>query len=95
MTLTKAHLIDRVQAANPNLSKTRARETVEAVLHILKNSLENGNDVLLSGFGKFNVRDKSARRGRNPQTGEPVRLAARKVVTFKPSKNLRDRVNGR
>jgi len=60
----------------------------------LKGRLENGEDVLLSGFGKFNVKAKSARKGRNPQTGEAVMLEARKVVTFKPSGTLRKKVNG-
>jgi integration host factor subunit alpha len=63
-------------------------------LYLLKGSLENGEDVLLSGFGKFNVKAKSARKGRNPQTGEAVMLEARKVVTFKPSGTLRKKVNG-
>jgi integration host factor subunit alpha len=58
-------------------------------------SLENGEDVLLSGFGKFNVKAKSARKGRNPQTGEILMLEARRVVTFKPSGKLREKVNGK
>jgi integration host factor subunit alpha len=58
-------------------------------------SLENGADVLLSGFGKFNVKAKSARKGRNPLTGEVLMLEARRVVTFKPSGKLREKVNGK
>ena len=94
MTLTKADLIDQVYASNPKMTKAQAREAVETILYLLKASLENGEDVLLSGFGKFNVKAKSARKGRNPQTGEAVMLEARKVVTFKPSGTLRKKVNG-
>jgi len=63
-------------------------------LKISKDCLANGEDLLISGFGKFNIKDKNARRGRNPQTGKELILTARKVVTFKPSGILRDRVNG-
>ena len=74
--------------------RAKAREAVETILYLLKGSLENGEDVLLSGFGKFNVKAKSARKGRNPKTGEAMMLEARKVVTFKPSGILREKVNG-
>ena len=94
MTLTKAELIDQVYASNRKMTKAKAREAVETILYLLKGSLENGEDVLLSGFGKFNVKAKSARKGRNPQTGEAVMLEARKDVTFKPSGTLRKKVNG-
>ncbi|KPK28698.1 MAG: DNA-binding protein [Desulfobacterales bacterium SG8_35_2] len=94
MTITKADLINEVHETNATLSKTQAREAVETFLKIMKASLENGDDVLLSGFGKFNVKAKSARKGRNPQTGKPVMLEARKVVTFRPSGILRKKVNG-
>jgi len=95
MGLTKADLINQVHASNPKMTKAQARKAVETILMIIKDSLENGEDVLLSGFGKFNTRAKSARKGRNPQTGEPVMLQARKVVTFKPSGKLRRKVNGK
>jgi integration host factor subunit alpha len=95
MTLTKAELINQVHAYNPKLTRTQARESVEIILKIMKASLENGDDVLLSGFGKFNVKAKSARKGRNPQTGKPMMLEARKVVTFNPSGILREKVNGK
>ena len=95
MGFTKFDLINQVYASNPKLSKAQAREAVETILRIIKSSLENGEDVLLSKFGKFNVQDKNARRGRNPQTGESVMLAARRVVTFKPSGKLRQKVNGK
>ena len=93
MTLTKADLINQVHATHLKLTKAQAREAVETILHIMKSKLTNGEDVLLSGFGKFNVNDKSARKGRNPQTGEKLILDARRVVTFKPSGKLREKVN--
>jgi integration host factor subunit alpha len=95
MTITKADLISQVHANNSKLTKIQARESVETVLEIFKASLENGDDVLLSGFGKFNVKGKSERKGRNPKTGESLMLEARKVVTFKPSGILRKKVNGK
>ncbi|MFC1523769.1 integration host factor subunit alpha [Thermodesulfobacteriota bacterium] len=93
MTLTKADLVQKVYQ-NHNLTKAQATEAVEAFLKITKGCLENGEDLLLSGFGKFNVKEKNARRGRNPQTGNELILSARRVVTFKPSGILRDRING-
>ena len=95
MTLTKVNIINKVYATNPKMTKIQAREAVEIILRIIKSSLENGEDVLLSGFGKFNVNAKSARKGRNPKTGESMILDARKVVTFKPSGLLREKVNGK
>ena len=95
MTITKADLINQVHTSNPKFTKAQARGAVETILKIIKASLGNGDDVLLSGFGKFNVKAKSARKGRNPQTGESVILDARKVVTFKPSGLLREKVNGK
>ena len=93
MTFTKVDLIDQVKASNPKMTKIQAREAVEIILRIIKSSLENGDDVLLSRFGKFNVKTKSARKGRNPKTGESMMLDARKVVTFKSSGILREKVN--
>ena len=95
MTLTKADLINQVHSTSSRLTKTQARECVETFLKIMKTSLESGDDVLLTGFGKFNVKSKSARRGRNPKTGEPLLLAPRKVITFKASGILREKVNGK
>lgn len=94
MTLTKADLVDQLYSSH-DISKAQAREAVEAFLKITKNCLVNGDDLLLSGFGKFLVKDKKARRGRNPQTGEALMLEARRVITFHPSGKLKDRVNGR
>lgn len=93
MTTTKADLIEAVYNSNSQLSKKQARETVETVLELMKSTLVNGEDVLLSGFGKLSVKKKNSRRGRNPQTGEQLQIEARKVITFKPSGKLRDRVN--
>ena len=93
MTLTKAELVQQVYKIHTSLSKTQATEAVEAFLRISKNTLINGSDLLLSGFGKFNVKDKSSRRGRNPQTGDELTLDARRVITFKPSGILRDKIN--
>jgi integration host factor subunit alpha len=92
MTLTKADLVQKVYQEH-NLTKAQASEAVETFLRISKNCLENGEDLLVSGFGKFNVKSKSARRGRNPQTGDELILNARTVVTFKPSGILRTRIN--
>ena len=94
MTLTKADLIQQVCKQHKGLTKIQATDSVEAFLRISKNSLINGSDLLLSGFGKFNEKDKKARKGRNPQTGEDLTLDARRVVTFNPSGILRDKVNG-
>ncbi|KAB2890953.1 MAG: integration host factor subunit alpha [Desulfobulbaceae bacterium] len=94
MTITKANLVQQVYKNHHDLTKTQASDAVEAFLRLSKNTLINGSDLLLSGFGKFNVRDKNPRRGRNPQTGEDLILSARRVVTFKPSGILRDMING-
>ena len=94
MALTKADLVQQVYKHHEGLTKTQATDSVEAFLRISKDSLISGSDLLLSGFGKFNVKDKNSRRGRNPQTGAELTLDARRVVTFKPSGILRDKING-
>jgi integration host factor subunit alpha len=91
-TLTKAHIVENLLAENL-FTKTESAQIVETLFELLKQSLENGDDVLISRFGKFCVRAKHQRRGRNPQTGEPVMLDSRKVVTFKCSGVLRDKIN--
>ena len=90
--ITKARIIEDMAEAN-GLTKNQASDTVETLLEIVKRTLESGEDVLISGFGKFCVREKGERKGRNPATGKRMMLPARKVVTFKCSQNLRDRVN--
>ena len=92
MTLTKADLIDKVYHAQ-DMNKVQAFHVVEAFLRIAKERLIKGEDVLLTGFGKFSVKDKKVRKGRNPQTGSELILDARRVVTFKPSGQLRARCN--
>ena len=93
MALTKVDLINKVYNSRTTLTKKEARKAVETILHTIKSSLESSEDVLLSGFGKFNVKSKSVRKGRNPQTGESLMIDARKVVTFKPSAKLREKIN--
>ncbi|MGI6657498.1 MAG: integration host factor subunit alpha [Desulfobulbus sp.] len=93
MTLTKADLVQQVYNDHPHLTKAQATEAVEHFLALAKQALIAGDDLLLSGFGKFNVKDKKSRRGRNPQTGNELTLDARRVVTFKPSGILRSRIN--
>ena len=94
MTLTKADLVEQIYQKHDNLTKAQAAKAVESFFRLSKGALISGSDLLLSGFGKFNVRDKKPRRGRNPQTGDDLMLDARRVVTFKPSGTLRDKVNG-
>jgi len=73
--------------------RNQSVEIVESILEIIKSTLESGDDVLVSGFGKFSVRDKQERKGRNPATGEDLMLKPRRVVTFKCSGKLRDKIN--
>ena len=91
-TLTKARIVEAVVETN-GYTQQKAFETVEIMLELIKRSLENGEDVLISGFGKFCVKKKAERRGRNPATGEDMTLAPRKRVTFRSSRKLRDRIN--
>ena len=93
MTLTKAGLIQQVYKNHDLLTRQQAAEAVESFLRISKDSLIGGSDLLLSGFGKFKVSDKKPRKGRNPQTGAELILEARRVVTFKPSGILRNKIN--
>ena len=91
-TLTKAHIIDAVAVGN-GFTRKKAIETVETVLELIKRSLESGDDVLISGFGKFCVKQKAQRKGRNPATGEDMLLAPRRTVTFSNSGMLRKKIN--
>ncbi len=92
MALTKIQIIEKVMKRN-GFTKKKSIETVEILLELIKRSLESGEDVLISGFGKFCVNEKKERKGRNPATGDDMMLRPRKVVTFKCSGKLRDRVN--
>jgi len=91
--LTKESVINSVHN-HLNIPKKRSADLVESTLEIMKSTLASGEDVLISGFGKFCVREKGKRRGRNPQTGEDKMLRARRVVVFKSSGKLREKVNG-
>ena len=91
-TLTKARIVKAVIESN-GYTQQKAFETVEIMLELIKRSLENGEDVLISGFGKFCVKKKAERRGRNPATGEDMMMAPRKVVTFQNSRKLREKLN--
>ena len=92
MTLTKSHLVDAIQDDIP-MTKKKASDVVETLLELMKGSLASGDDVLISGFGKFCVKEKKKRRGRNPATGDSMVLKPRRVVTFKCSGVLRDKIN--
>ena len=92
MALRKQDISEKLQSELGFLKK-QSIEITESLLELIKSSLESGEDVLVSGFGKFCVNTKKARRGRNPATGEDVILPARRIVTFKCSGKLRDKVN--
>lgn len=91
-TLTKEDLVAAIAEAN-GYPRNRSIELVETLLELIKSKLAAGEDVLISGFGKFSVKEKRQRRGRNPATGEDMILEARRVVTFKCSGQLRDKIN--
>ena len=90
--LTKSRIVDDVAEAN-GFSLKKSIETVETLIELIKRSLESGDDVLISNFGKFCVKEKRKRRGRNPATGEDMMLAPRKVVTFHCSGKLKEKLN--
>jgi len=94
MALTKAHIVEKVAEQN-GYTKNHSFEIIEILLEILKRTLESGEDVLVSGFGKFCIKEKHERRGRNPATGEDMMMESRRVVTFRCSRQLRDKVNGK
>ena len=93
MTLVKENLIQTLYT-QVGLSKEQSKALVDNVFELVKKSLESGDDVLISGFGKFIVRKKASRKGRNPATGRVLILDARRVVMFKWSQVLRDKING-
>ncbi|MBY0555165.1 integration host factor subunit alpha [bacterium] len=92
-TVTKADIVEKVYETI-GFSKKEASELVELVFEELKNTLQNGEKVKISGFGNFVVRGKSERVGRNPQTGEQIKISARRVLTFRPSQVLKAMLNG-
>ena len=94
MTLTKIQIVELIHSQK-GFTKDRSLQIVETLLEIIKKTLASGEDVLISGFGRFCVREKAERKGRNPSTGEDLILSSRRVVTFRCSGKLRDRVNGK
>ena len=92
MTLTKARIVESIQMQT-GLPQNKCTELVETLLGIIKDTLGNGEDILISGFGKFCIKKKKSRRGRNPATGADLILEPRKVVTFKCSGKLREKIN--
>jgi len=90
--MTKADIVETIYE-KVGLSKRESARIVEMIFDIIKGKLENGENVKISGFGSFAVRDKKARRGRNPQTGEEITISARRVLSFKPSNVLRNHIN--
>ena len=93
MTVTKDSLVEMVHN-EIGLNKREAKELIEAFFEQIKKSLEEGNDIKLSGFGNFNLRDKAPRPGRNPKTGEEVTISSRRVVTFKSGLKLKSKLEG-
>jgi len=91
--MTKTDIVEKVYASVSGLSKRDASDLVDAVFETMKHALERGEAVKLSGFGNFQVRVKHARPGRNPKTGENIEIAARRVLSFKPSQILKKQLN--
>ncbi len=92
MALTKTIIAEKIQETL-DLPKTTTYDLMEEFLEIIKETIEKGEDIMISGFGKFCINEKQARKGRNPSTDEEMTLPARKVVTFKCSGKLRDLIN--
>jgi len=90
--MTKADIFEKV-STSLGLSKKDSAELVEAVFSVMKSTLENGENLKISGFGNFEVKQKADRRGRNPQTGEAITIEARRILSFKPSSILKTAVN--
>jgi DNA-binding protein HU-beta len=90
--MNKSQLIERV-ADRADISKREAGEAIEAVLHTIEESLSRGGEISITGFGKFHVADRSARQGRNPQTGQPIEIKAARVPRFSAGANLKQAVN--
>jgi integration host factor subunit alpha len=93
LALTKLTIIEKITKKN-NLSATEAKDTIETLLEIIKSTLASGEEIMISGFGKFQVNEKAPWKGRNPATGETMILDKRRVVVFKCGGGLRDRING-
>jgi integration host factor subunit alpha len=92
MTMNKTDFINKISESN-GFTKNKSAGSIEALLKIIKNTLASGEDILISGFGKFCIKQKESRRGRNPATGDDLLLPSRKAITFKCSERLRERLN--
>jgi len=90
--MTKAEIIEKISLTN-YLSKKESADIVESFFGLIKSTLEAGENIKIAGFGNFEVKEKAARRGRNPQTGEVIEITPRKVLTFKPSQVLKKSIN--
>lgn len=90
--MTKADIVETVYE-KVGFSRKESAELVDLVFDFMKETLENGSKIKISGFGNFIVREKRSRKGRNPQTGEEIQISARRVLTFKPSQVLRKAIN--
>ena len=90
--MTKAEISENIQFV-AGMTKKESSEMMEAVFAIMKDTLESGETLKISGFGNFNVKNKADRRGRNPQTGADITISQRRILTFKPSAVLRDAIN--
>ena len=93
MALTKAEIVEVIRQRG-FLSPHKAHDVVEGLLEIMKSTLASGEDIMISGFGKFQVNEKAPRKGRNPATGKAMMLGKRRVVTFNCAGGLKDRING-
>lgn len=91
--MTKADLIESVYLKT-GFSKKESADIVEMVFDLMKETLESGEKIKIAGFGNFMVKEKSSRRGRNPQTGDEIEICARRILTFKPSQVLKTAING-
>ena len=94
MTLTKAHIAKTIHN-RLGFTNVRSAQLVDSLLETIKRTLENGEDILISGFGKFSVKEKNERKGRNPQTREDLMLGESRMVSFRCSRRLRDKINGK
>ena len=92
INMTKADLVEKIQTTT-GFTKKESADMLETVFGIMKSTLESGEKLKISGFGCFEVKQKSDRRGRNPQTGEAITISARRILTFKPSTLLRQAIN--
>ena len=94
MAITKTYIVEKI-SETLNLSDAEAQNILEDLLEIIKSTLESGDDIMISGFGKFQVSEKAPRKGRNPATGKTMILKKRRVVTFKCAGKLKDKLNGK